>query len=267
MGFYSETIRKRDENNKRLESSADEAIIRNTDIGRVEKGLDDVQTSVLYILDRMGLHADRIFGVYSIDMLLESMLEPLDMMYEYRESFTDFDKRESDYILAFRQDGSSVCIIPTHYGYRYYCPSDAGRGFVTKKFLKSLKGGCYVLTKPLVIKKSVVTTVLSNVLSALTIYDNMLLILLSLLVALLGLVIPRVSGYIYERFLGTVSPSYYGFFFALLIFAIASLSRAVISALKTVFLSGIKIRISFKVQSALMAKVLNLPESFFNSSS
>lgn len=267
MGFYSETIRKRDENNKRLESSADEAIIRNTDIGRVEKGMDDVQTSLLYILDRMGLHADRIFGVYSIDMLLESMLEPLDMMYEYRESLADFDKRESDYILAFRQDGSSVCIIPNHYGYRYYCPSDAGRGLVTRKFLNSLKGGCYVLTKPLVIKKSVVTTVLSNVLSSLTIYDNMLLMLLSLLVALLGLVIPRVSGYIYEEFLENAAPSYYGFFFALLIFAVASLSRAVIAALKGVFLSGIKIRISFKVQSALMAKVLNLPESFFKSSS
>ena len=57
MGIYSEVIRQKEINNHILESFADEALLNDESVRRVESEVDDVQSSLLFILGKFGISA------------------------------------------------------------------------------------------------------------------------------------------------------------------------------------------------------------------
>ena len=75
------------------------------------------------------------------EIYLDTMLDPLGMMYEYAEDVTEHIKNRSEYILAFRSDGKAITIMPTLTGYRYFCPYDSDSGLVTGRYCSQLKKG------------------------------------------------------------------------------------------------------------------------------
>ena len=122
MNMYEELIRKREENNLRLEENADQMLLRDDSPIRIENEMDDVQSAMLCILERMGLSAGRLYGFLTISDLLDTMLDPLGIMYEYSEDISVSAKTCASYILAFREDGAAVALMPGFPGCRYYCP-------------------------------------------------------------------------------------------------------------------------------------------------
>ena len=89
MGIYSELIREKEENNIKLEQYADEALMKDRKMRRLESDIDDVQSALIYLLDRFGITVSRQYGHHSVESLLESILDPMDMMYYYAESPAD----------------------------------------------------------------------------------------------------------------------------------------------------------------------------------
>ena len=81
MGIYSELIREKEENNIKLEQYADEALMKDRKMRRLESDIDDVQSALIYLLDRFGITVSRQYGHHSVESLLESILDPMDMMY------------------------------------------------------------------------------------------------------------------------------------------------------------------------------------------
>ena len=144
MGLYSKAIRKKEEDNQKYEQYADESLLNDKAMLKLEEGVDDAQTTVLYILGKFGIQMDRLYGLRNVDEMLEMMLDPLGMMYDYAESVETFSGARTEYILAFREDGKAVALTPTMIGYRYFCPHDASVGYASKKYCRSLKKGCYV---------------------------------------------------------------------------------------------------------------------------
>ena len=61
---------------------------------------------------------------------------PLGIMYEERSSVIEAARSRSEYLLAFRQDGKAVVLMPTMTGYHYYCPHDSGRDLLQKPILQ-----------------------------------------------------------------------------------------------------------------------------------
>ncbi len=120
MSIYDDLIRRKEENNVRLEQSADRALLEDERLIRIENEMDDVQSALLCILERFGLSSDRLYGFHSIPNLLDSMLDPLGIMYDYTEDLSSHTKSRSSNILAFREDGAAVALIPEPSGYRYY---------------------------------------------------------------------------------------------------------------------------------------------------
>ena len=266
MGLYTEIIQDREKNNRRLEEAAKESLLEDRQILTIEDDIDDAQTTILFILKRFGITTDRLFGFYSIPSLLDTMLDPLGMMYDYEEDTLAVCKKKIEFILAFREDGKAVAVIPTRTGYRYYCPSDGSRGLSTRGFCSRLKQGCYIIHHPLTIRKTVFRTFIYNVLHMLRLEDILRLLIASGLVTLLGLVIPAVNRYIYKTFIPE-DHSMEGFFIALIICLSVIVIRALISMTKTFLLSSTKIRVSMQMQSSVMAKILHLPYSFFQDTS
>ncbi len=266
MNLYGEIIKSREENNIRLEKSADDALLQDRHFQLIEDEVDDAQTTALYILNRFGIVTDRLYGFHSIPTLLDTMLDPLGMMYDYAEDTAQACRNGNDFIMAFIEDGKSVAIMPTKTGYRYYCPSDSSKGFVTAGFCRRLQKGCYIFRRPLMTKSTVLKTFIYNVLASLRLREILYLLLASGLTTMLGLVIPAASRYIYKTYIPK-DHSASGFITALFIYLSVIIIRALISMIKTVLLSSVKIRVSIEMQSCVMAKILHLPYSFFQNTS
>lgn len=263
MGQYNQIINNREENNRKLEQNADEMMRKDQNTIRIETDTDDAQSAVLYIIERFGMTAERLYGFSSIPMLLNTLLDPLGVMFEYTEDLFSHTKKKAEYILAFREDGKAVALTPEVNGYRYYCPSDGSKGFATKKFLKTLSPCGYAICRPLVLRKSILGTFLWNVMRSLTAMDVILLLIATLLTTMMGLIIPNISRWVYKDYISGLSPAVSALLGAAIAYLLVILARAGISYVKSIFLSSIKIRISVEMQSEVMAKVLHLPYSEF----
>ncbi len=266
MGLYTENIVKREENNRMLEMYADDALINDHSMLRVEEDIEDFQSALLYMLERFGLRVSRIPTQPSVESLLETILDPLGMMYEEKASAAEACRRRSEYVLAFRNDGKAVVLMPSFRGYRYFCPFDSSKGLATKRYIDSLQPQCYIVCRPLEDRRTLLGTFIYNVLRNITIYDFMRIVIATVLVTGFGYILPLVNKWIYNVFIpGEGSAS--GFRLAIMIFLFVSLIRAVLSLIKSVMLAQTKVRVSAKMQAAVMAKVLHLPQEFFKTTS
>ncbi len=266
MGLYTESIRKREENNIKLERYADESLISNRRMLRVEEDIEDSQSALIYMLESFGLTVSRIPGQQSVEALLETMLDPLGMMYEERGSVVEAARERTEYILAFRGDGKAVVLRPTPIGYRYYVPFDSGEGAASKSYIASLQPNCYVISRPLEERKTLLRTFTYNVLKELTLLDILSLAVAAGMVTAFGYILPLVNKWVYNVYIqGEGSAA--GFRLAIIIFLSVCLIRGFLSMTKSIMLSRTKIRISAKMQSIIMAKVLHLPQEFFRSTS
>ncbi|MBR3539057.1 MAG: ATP-binding cassette domain-containing protein [Eubacterium sp.] len=267
MGLYSKAIRKKEEDNQKYEQYADESLLNDKAMLKLEEGVDDAQTTVLYILGKFGIQMDRLYGLRNVDEMLEMMLDPLGMMYDYAESVETFSGARTEYILAFREDGKAVALTPTMIGYRYFCPHDASVGYASKKYCRSLKKGCYVFQRPLDEREGFHATFHRNVLKSLTFTDIFRLMLAAALVAGLGLILPIISRWVYKTYIPKGEGNVSALLTMMLVFLLVSVIRGFLSMVKTLLLSETKIRISRKMQSAVMARVLHLNRDFFEKTS
>lgn len=267
MKLYDNIIKKREENKTILEENADQSVIGNKSFHRIESPIEDAQSSLIYILECFGQHVDRIYGVHTVQGLVDTILDSLGMMYNYETETAECCKKRTDYILAFRKDGKSVALIPGIAGYRYYCPSDSSVGAVNQAFISGLKDGCYVLCRPLAGRKTVLDTFLWNVLMSLTATDIARLLLATGLVTALGMIIPMLNRWIYKVYMGQTGGSELKFLIVIFTYASVVLARAGITMVKKFVLSSVKVRVSTEMQAAVMSKVLHLPNSFFKDTS
>lgn len=263
MAIYSDVIRNRDKNNRLLEEFADRSLRENKNIFRLEGDVDDAQTAVLFILEKFGVTVDRQYGLRDVDVMIDTLLDPLGMMYDYTDSVTDFSGQKSEYILAFREDGKAVALFPSLTGYRYYSPCDSSSGFAGKAFCETLQKGCYIFHRPLPEGKSIMTTFTLHVLRSQNLRDILCLLAATGASTLLGFAIPAINRWIYKTYIPDPSGAAQWFTLAVLLYLSVIAARATIGAIKSMLLSSTKIRVSTKVQSAVMARVLHFPLSFF----
>ena len=263
MGLYTKVIVNREKNNIHLEENADESLQKNQEMRRIENQVEDAQTTLLFILDKFGISVDRMYGYTKVSEMLENILDPMGMMYDYAESAITDIANKTEYVLAFRKDGKSVALLPTKLGYSYYCPSDNEIGYASKKFCKNLKEGCYILHRPLEEKGSILGTITYNILKEIRLYDVIRIVIAVGLATILGLIIPVISKWVYNDYLNDMSKPIGALFLAFITYLVVCVIKAGLSFIKQMMLAKIKVRISMKVQSMVMAKVLHLSSDFF----
>ena len=263
MGIYSEVIRKRDENNRLLEDYADRTLWKNGKALRPEDEVSDAQSVVLCILEKFGLTVNRLYGMADVETMIETLLDPLDIMFDYMDAVPDSRERKTKYMLAFREDGRAVALFPSLFGYQYYCPSDSSSGFATKKYCGRLKRGCYIFHRPLPEGAGTVWAFASYVLQTLDTWSILRLIAATALSTLLGMAIPAISRWVYKTYIPKPTEAGAWFALALALYLSVVVARAALGAIKSTVLSAAKVRVSTSVQSAVMARILSQPLSFF----
>ena len=267
MSFNSELIKRREDINKTLEKYADKALMEDKQIQSMEKGLDDVQSALLYILDRFNISSSRVYGFYQIDDLVVRIMEGAGVMYRKSDDILKETEDRTQYILCFDKNDKPYVIEPTTVGYRWMDPNGKKSGFCTRSFTRSMKPECYVFTRPLSWHSSVLQTFIASVFRYLTFNDVMLLLVSSAIMTGIGLALPKINQWIYNDFLSDPSGQLDKFRMMFAVFISLSIVNTTISALKSKLLFGIRNRISVKVQGVVMAKILELPRAFFSSNS
>lgn len=267
MAIYDDVIRNREHNSLELERGADQSLLEDQKTIQIENEIDDAQSAVLFIIEEFGLRSDRLYGFQTIPDMLNTMMDPLGVMFEYTKDLSGYTRFRSEYILAFREDGKAVALCPQRLGYRYFCPSDGSKGRVNSSFLKTLKKGGYVFSRPFAMKETVLGTFVWNTLRSLTSRDVISLLLATGLSTVLGLVIPGVSKWVYQTYIGGLTHPAGAFLTAAVIYLTVVFARAGITLIKSLLLTSIKMRVSVEMQSAVMAKVLHLPHTYFKTTS
>ena len=89
----------------------------------------------------------------------------------------------------------------------------------------------------------------------------------TLLVSALGLVTPKMNEYVLSDVVEMGTDGYTLLTRSLILFLLIGVIRSGISAAKTVSLARMRVRISTEVQSAVMSRVLLLPQTFFSGTS
>ena len=267
MSINSELIKRKENIDQTLEKYADEALLKDKQIRSMGKSLDDVQSALLYILERFNITASRVYGFYEVDDIVVRLMETYGVMYRKSDDLPYETREKTQYILCFDKEDKPYVIRPANLGYRWYDPSSTKSGFATRAFIASMKKDCYVFTKPLRYHRSVLLTFIIAIFSYLSFNDAALLLLSSGLMTGVGLALPRINQWIYNVYLNDPGSNFYMFRMMFALFISLNIARTVINVLKSKLLSGIRNRISVRMQGVVMAKILELPRSFFSNNS
>lgn len=264
MGLYSEAIKERDRIDRELVKNADVRMLnRDRDIGKADG--DDAKAALNYILGKFDLAADGVYGYKDTAEMLDLMLDPLGVIYEEVDLKETGWKRRSDYMLAFLEDGRAVVLIPAVYGYSYMCPVTGKKGYISDKV--RLKDTAYAIQRPIELGNATLFSMATYVLRLLTARDVTAIAAATLLVSALGLVTPKMNAYVLNDVV-TMGTDGYGLLTrGLTLFLLVGVIRSGISAVKTLSLARTRVRISTEVQSAVMSRVLLLPQNFFSGTS
>ena len=267
MSINSELIKRKENIDRTLEKLADEALLKDKQLEDMETSLDDVQSALLYILDCFNISSSRVYGFYSVDDLVVRLMEAAGVMYRKSDNLPAEALDRTQYILCFDQNDRPYVMRPTITGYRWFDTRTGKSGWCSKKFIRTKKEVCYVFTQPLRWHKSVLLTFIISVLRYLTFIDVIQLLLSSAVMTAVGLGLPKINQWIYNVYLKDPSGNFYMFRVMFALFLSLSIVNTTTSVLKSKLLSGIRNRVSIKVQGIVMAKILELPRAFFSDNS
>lgn len=261
MGIYTKYLKEREDTDNQLAKSAEDALLNGTENTLGVDNLEQIRVVLSEILARFGIHAREIRGAKSTEELLDATLDPEDIMYEKIDIYDKSRRKQANHILAFLEDSTPVLLVPSVFGYRYINPVSDTKGRVSGKL--KLQKDAYVIFRPLGKGKFSLPKLLKLMMHLVAPSDIPLIVLSSLGAALLGLVAPSMN----KRVLSHVVQIGEGMIPYLLVsatvFVLAGLAKGALSVINTLMLGRMKQRISAQMQTAIVAKLLLMPYSYF----
>ena len=264
MGFYTDVIKERDRIDRELVKIADGNLRNQRGNTTAVKGTAGVFEALSLILSKYGIEADEVYGGRDINEILDLTLDPLGVIYDSADLTETPLKKRTEYMLGFLEDGRAVALMPAVIGYRYACPISGEKGKVSKI---RLQDKAYVIQRPIEINPANLMTLLIYVLHLVSRRDIMLVLAATVLTTLLGLVTPKMNQYVLEDLVPMGTGAYGLLMRALVLFILIGIIRTGISTAKSLGLARMRVRIPSEVQSAVMSRVLLLPQSFFTKAS
>ncbi|SCW61597.1 ABC-type bacteriocin/lantibiotic exporter, contains an N-terminal double-glycine peptidase domain [Ruminococcaceae bacterium YRB3002] len=269
MGLYTKVLKERNRLDNDLMRQADQNMMNRVKKNAYSGYSDEAQAAVNYILARFGLAAREIYEYSDAQELLDLMLDPLGVMYDPVDTTNPEWTKRSEYMLGYLDDGTpegkAVVLKPAIRGYKYYCPVSDTKGKVTAS--TPLKDTAYAVHRPLKVRSASIMSLAMFMFHLISPRDLVVIGVSTLLVSLLGLVVPRMNQYVLNEIVPMGNSGYALLIRSLLLFLTAGVIKAGITAVKSNCLGKMRIRISSEAQAAVMSRLLLLPQNFFTRSS
>lgn len=264
MGIYENLIRFKEQQNLLQEEAADQLLMYGENSPALVDELNSMKSALEMLLSGFQMEMNSILGCESVEELIESTLDSMGVMCEAIDvSHRDFSK-SSDIILAQNETGRAVVLIPSLFGYMCINADNKHRYLLTKKV--RLRSRAYIVHRPVPISSNSTKGILLLILQLITPRDILAILVSTLLASLLGTILPYLNGWALNTLLPMGSSAYAALVYGLVLYITVGIFRACFEALKSKFLSGMRLRISVQVQAALMAKVLMEHHSYFSQS-
>lgn len=202
-------------------------------------------------------------SIQTLEDQLEYILHPQGMMYRKVELKNNWYHEAIGAFLGFREsDGAPLALIPSGMNhYRCYDITAGESYLIRKKNADKISRNAFCFYRPFPQTKLNIASLLKYILSSLRVIDFAMIAGITLLVVLIGFLIPRLTNLIY----GTVLES--GNVSVLLTFAMFMLcvhvSRLIISTGGNLISGCVQTRLKLNIESAAMMRVLSLPPEFF----
>ena len=262
MGLYTESIKKRIKKDAEVVRKAD-AMLLNEFVpgGDNQDNLSNLRDIIDHVLAAYGRTSAYNDAVNDPDELMEYILEPAGILYEKINMTDPSWKDNTDFIIAFMEDGSPILITQDLFGHRYECPSRHQKGHLTKKIRLCDAG--YAVYRPLRDTDFNFSTYLRHILKIVPVKFWVVICMLSGMAAVLNLVAPYISRKVLKEYvpLGRQATSY--ILLAILIFAVAGILRSILNAAKKYTVGVYKLRTIKQSQISVIARILSLPSDFF----
>ena len=194
---------------------------------------------------------------------LEYVLHPQGMMYRSVELKEGWYRDATGAFLGFAaENGAPVALIPSGRG-GYLC-YDAGNGEVYKvnhKTQNRLRQDAYCFYRPFPQGKLSIPGLFRYILGCLHVSDFVLISAVTLLITLVGKLIPRLTNLLYGVVLESRNVSV---LLAMGVFMVCvRASRLIISSGASLITGCVETRLSLNIESAAMMRILSLPPDFF----
>ena len=254
MGKYTDILKRKQEENDNCQKLADKSFCS------VSGGIEMYTESQLFqfilynLLHRYGIDFDNyIYKQMDTESMLDAVLEPTGIMYE-KINIHDRDLfKSTESFLAFKEDGTPVGIYKGLWKYKILEPAKNPKTF---KHNIPLRDTAYILYRPLPGNQVNIWSFVSLILRLASLKELLGFILMMLVISLLAMIMPKANQYVLKTLL-PIGYEAYGALISVGVFLLfTGLMQSIIQTVKTVAIGKSRIRISSKVQAAVMARFL-----------
>ncbi len=266
MGWFDEQIKQRIQNDDEAFYDAFSELAQVVMGEKLAKKLKDRKTQTKTAIDEILKYyhiKSRVVpdNISDINEQLEYLMRPSGYMRRYVSLKGEWYKDASGVMLGTKKDGTPIALFPKKFlGYHYFDPDTRRYIDINKKNVNYISTEAICIYEPLP-NKFTSKDLWKYIISFISKYDIMAILALSLIVSLIGLIIPKINEIIYSDVVFTNNIALLLSIFTL--YASAYVSKIILSAVSELFVERIGTRISNYLQTSVMMRMLSLPISFF----
>ncbi len=208
-------------------------------------------------------HKDIPEKLKSLEDRLDYVLQTKGIMKREVELKKDWRKDASGVMIGFtKSDGSPVTLIPDRVqGYKFFEPEKGGYIRIGGREEKLFEKRAYLFYKPFPLKSLKIIDLLKYIISVIRLSDLVMAVLTSLLVTLVGMLIPGINYFLFDK---VIEEGKISLLMTTGIFMISvSTGSLLLNVAKSLVTARIETRMSVSVEAATMMRILSLPAGFF----
>ncbi|MBR2765706.1 MAG: ATP-binding cassette domain-containing protein [Blautia sp.] len=267
MGWFDEQIEDRKKHERRLLSDSFEKL-EYAVTGR-RSGLDvrrgaDISAALETLLKYFGIREREIPPrIHDLEGQLDFLLSSSDIMYRQVALEPGWHKDAMGaMIVTLRESGAVVTVLRNSAGvYQYRDPATGKRILVNASEEKKICTDAYCFYRPLPLKKITLKDLSHYMMETISGWDLASFGLAALAITLVGMVMPRLNHILMDEVIATGSNRLLAGVLGFMFFA--TVGNFLLTIIRQLLLSRIRIKLNVNVQAASMMRVLSLPATFF----
>ena len=267
MGWFDEQLRKRYAKNQEIfqDSLVDMAssILGSDNADQLKDAKSVAREELEEILDYYHFKTTEIpDSAETLEDQMEYALRPHGLMHRKVTLGEKWLKEAYGPMIAFEKEtGKPVTILPkSFYGY-YYRDDNGSKHKVTKAIADRLDGNAICFYKPLPLKTISIKDLIVYLFHCLSASDIIFLIAITLIVTMVGKLLPRFNSFLTGVVAGQKNLS---MLLATALFLVATLvSSQLFNTARELLMSRLETKTSLSVEAAIMMRIMNLPANFF----
>ena len=266
MAGFENTMRARDADDEQLEEALlelAEACVSPKSAAGIRDEHEVIQSAIDEVMHYYGMHGNESQERFdTLEKQIEHEMRPHGIMHRSVTLDDTWYKNATGAMLVRRvDDGSVTALLPALGGYYFRDHLDGRRKRVHTSNAHLFATEAISFYKPLPLRKLNARDLVSYIAHSLDAYDIFLIVLASVVVAALGMLVPRINNIIFSRVIISGSA---GAAIGIGIFLVfAQFAAIVIGSIRSLLLSRMQTKIDVSVEAASMMRLLSLPASFF----